>query len=93
MAELEFEEYRSKPVTVRAAVAPETQTVVTIHGVRTVVKGDYVVELTGKKIVTNDETGDPEEVEYCVGTDIVVAADFDLIYKRAPKRALPDPKE
>lgn len=89
MSELEFEDYQSKPVRVRAAKAEETQTVVTIHGVRTVVKGDYVVELTGHKVVTNEESGEPEEVEYCVGTDIVVAADFELIYKRAPKRKLP----
>lgn len=67
----------------------EPTTVVTIHGVRSAAKGDYVVELQGKKQERNPDTGEMEEVTYCRGVDIVAGDEFESVYEPVRKRSVP----
>lgn len=89
-------EYRLKQAQVNAEqVTEDARTVVTVHGVRTAQKGDYVVELYGTKNVRDDESGEVTEESYCRGVDIVPADQFESQYepvKNAPsrKRKLPE---
>lgn len=84
------QEYRLKTANVLAEkVEEDSRTVVTIHGVRTAYKGDYVVELPGRKMERNEESGELEEVVYCRGFDIVSGGDFEDAYAPVRKRKLP----
>jgi hypothetical protein len=90
----DFQEFRSKPVIVQAKkVDDDHESVVTIHGVRSAVKGDYIVELTGVKtdlVEQPDGSFAPEEVVYCRGVDIVAGSEFENVYSPVRKRKLPD---
>lgn len=70
-------------------VTEDARTVVTIHGVRTAVKGDYIVELQGKKLERKEDGDGFEEVSYCVGTDIVSGEEFEAVYEPVRKRSVP----
>lgn len=88
---MSFSEYKLRSESnVRAEkVTDDAVTVVTINGVRTAHKGDYVVELQGKKLERNEESGEFEEVTYSVGTDIVNGEEFEAVYEPVRKRSVP----
>lgn len=89
-----FTEYRLKTANVKAEkVEEDTRTVVTVNGVRTAYKGDYVVELSGTKLEKNEESGEFEEVSYSRGHDIVSAEDFEAAYAPVRKRKVPGEDE
>jgi hypothetical protein len=89
-----YVEYRLKTANVMAEkVEEDTRTVVTINGVRTAYKGDYVVELSGTKQVRNDESGEFETVVYSRGHDIVSAEEFEAAYSPIRKRKVPGDDE
>lgn len=88
----EFVEYKSRPVSVLARKVEEVETVVTINGLRTAVPGEYVVQMMGRQ-VQNVEQEDgstvPEEVDYCLGFDVVEGTEFEAVYSATRKRKLP----
>jgi hypothetical protein len=88
----DFQEYKSRPVTVLARKVEEVETVVTIHGLRTAVPGEYVLQVMGRQ-VQNVDKGDgdmqPEEVDYCRGFDVVDGSEFEAVYSASRKRKLP----
>lgn len=89
----DFQEYKSRPVTVLARQVDEPETVVTVHGLRNAVKGDYVLQLTGRKVENveqEDGSTKPEEVEYCRGFDVVSADEFEAVYQPSRRRKLPE---
>ena len=88
----EFVEYKSRPVTVLARKVEEVETVVTIHGLRTAVPGEYVLQVIGRQVQNveqEDGSTKPEEVDYCRGFDVVDGAEFEAVYSGTRKRKLP----
>jgi len=88
----EFVEYKSRPVTVLARKVEEVETVVTIHGLRTAVPGEYVLQVIGRQVQNveqEDGSTEPEEVDYCRGFDVVDGAEFEAVYSGTRKRKLP----
>jgi hypothetical protein len=89
----DFQEYKSRPVTVLARQVEDAETVVTIHGLRSAVKGDYVLQMTGRQVQNveqEDGSTKPEEVEYCRGFDVVSADEFEAVYQPVRRRKLPE---
>ncbi len=88
----DFQEFKTKPVTVLARKVEEVETVVTIHGLRTAVPGEYVLQVMGRQIQNveqEDGSTQPEEVEYCRGFDVVDGSEFENVYSATRKRKLP----
>lgn len=91
----DFQEYKSRPVTVLARKVEEVETVVTVNGLRTAVPGEYVVQMTARQIQNveqEDGSTKPEEVDYCCGFDVVDGSEFESVYTGTRKRALPGDK-
>lgn len=89
----DFSEYKSRPVTVLARQVEEPETIVTVHGLRSAVKGDYVLQLTGRKVDNveqEDGSVQPQEVEYCRGFDVVSAEEFEAVYTASRRRKIPE---
>lgn len=88
----DFQEYKSRPVSVLARKVEEVETVVTVHGLRTAVPGEYILQVMGRQ-VQNVEQEDgstvPEEVDYCRGFDVVDGSEFEAVYSATRKRKLP----
>lgn len=88
----DFQEFKTKPVTVLARKVEEVETVVTIHGLRTAVPGEYVLQVMGRQVQNieqEDGSTQPEEVEYCRGFDVVDGSEFENVYSATRKRKLP----
>jgi hypothetical protein len=88
----DFQEYKSKPVTVLARKVEEPETVVTIHGLRSAVPGEYVLQVMGRQVQNveqEDGSTKPEEVEYCRGFEVVDGDEFEAVYSATRKRKLP----
>lgn len=88
----DFQEYKSRPVTVFARKVEEPETVVTIHGLRSAVPGEYVLQVMGRQVQNveqEDGSTKPEEVEYCRGFEVVDGAEFEAVYSATRKRKLP----
>ena len=89
----DFQEYKSRPVTVLARQVEEAETVVTIHGLRSASKGDYVVQVSGTKVENveqEDGSTQPETVTYCRGFDVVSPEEFEAVYSVSRRRKLPE---
>lgn len=88
----DFQEYKSRPVTVLARKVEEVETVVTVNGLRTAVPGEYVVQMMGRQVQNieqEDGSTQPEEVDYCRGFDVVDGSEFEAVYSATRKRKLP----